>query len=343
MVMRQQVTSRGSGGDRQAGVTPPPSGAREAVIAAFLARQDVMPSSLRTYRQSITRYLDWVESTGRELRSLTSADIIESKRHLIGTGLSTLTVRSYMVAVRRFYKWAEGMRLYEDIAAGVKSPRPRGGGPDGRFMKMHLTDAQGAALLRHFSGHPRNYAMVNLMLRTGLRTIEVSRARICDITLRSGKRVLRVWGKGMEAPDPSVYVILTDASYAPIAGYLATRPRALPGEPLFATDGKGSHGGRPHSGGQMSTRLIQMIVKKGLRSIGLDDHAYSAHSLRHTTATQIIKRGGSIMDVKRALRHSSVNTSMIYTASIEEEERLEKSPESLLDKAFNSDNIKCEK
>ena len=93
----------------------------------------------------------------------------------------------------------------------------------------------------------------------------------------------------------------------------------------------------------MSTRLIQMIVKKGLRSIGLDDHAYSAHSLRHTTATQIIKRGGSIMDVKRALRHSSVNTSMIYTASIEEEERLEKSPESLLDKAFNSDNIKCEK
>ena len=49
------------------------------------------------------------------------------------------------------------------------------------------------------------------------------------------------------------------------------------------------------------------------------------------------------MDVKRALRHSSVSTSMIYTASIEEEVRLEKSPESLLDKAFNSDNIKCEK
>ncbi len=343
MVMRQQVTSRGSGGDRQAGVTPPPSGAREAVIAAFLARQDVMPSSLRTYRQSITRYLEWVESTGRELRSLTSADIIEYKRHLIGTGLSTLTVRSYMVAVRRFYTRAERMRLYDDLAAGVMPPTPRGGGSGEKFVKMHLTDAQGAALLRHFSDHPRNYAMVNLMLRTGLRTIEVSRARICDITLRSGKRVLRVWGKGMEAPDPSVYVILTDASYAPIAGYLATRPRALPGEPLFATDGKGSHGGRPHSGGQMSTRLIQMIVKKGLRSIGLDDHAYSAHSLRHTTATQIIKRGGSIMDVKRALRHSSVNTSMIYTASIEEEERLEKSPESLLDKAFNSDNIKCEK
>ena len=106
MAMRQPVTSRRSGSDRQAGLTPPPSGARETVIAAFLARQDVMPSSLRTYRQSITRYLDWVESTGRELRSLTSGDIIEYKRHLLSTGLAILTVRSYLVAVRRFSKWA---------------------------------------------------------------------------------------------------------------------------------------------------------------------------------------------------------------------------------------------
>ena len=84
----------------------------------------------------------------------------------------------------------------------------------------------------------------------------------------------------------------------------------------------------------MSTRLIQMIIKRGLRAIGLDSHAYSAHSLRHTTATQIIKNGGTIMDVKRALRHSSINTSMIYTASIEDEERLQKAPEDLLENAF---------
>ena len=84
----------------------------------------------------------------------------------------------------------------------------------------------------------------------------------------------------------------------------------------------------------MSTRLIQMIVKDGLRAIGLDDHAYSTHSLRHTTGTQLLRQGASILDVQRTLRHSSVNTTMVYIASIQEEEHLRNAPEKLLDNSF---------
>ena len=185
--------------------------------------------------------------------------------------------------------------------------------------------------------------MVNLMLRTGLRSIEVSRARISDISTRSGVRILQVWGKGMDAPDPSVYVVLTDAAYDPIRDYLSTRPRALAGEPLFLTQGQGSHTSRnnegvmevhPNGGEAMSPRLIQLIVKRGLRAIGLDDHAYSAHSLRHTTGTELIRNGATILDVQRTLRHASMNTSMIYISSIQEEEQLRNAAESLLDNSF---------
>lgn len=316
---------------------------RNVVIKAFLESQDVKKSSLKTYKESITQYFNWLDATKRSLQSLTTADIIEYKQFLLRSGHQTLTVRSYMIAVRKFYKWAEGMKFYANIAGEVKAPSNNKGGAGEHFTKMHLTEEQGTALLQHFKNNKRNYAIINLMLRTGLRTIEVSRAKIEDIKLRGGKRILQVWGKGMDAPDPSVYVVLTDAAYGPIREYLNTRPEALNGEYLFVTEGRGSHTHetgtgtlyiKDHHGEQMSTRLIQMIIKKGLRAIGLDDHAYSAHSLRHTTATQIIKNGGTILDVKRTLRHSSINTSMIYTASIEEEERLKNPAEDLLDKSF---------
>lgn len=317
---------------------------REAVIRAFLGSLDVKDSSVKTYGESINQYFHWLDSTERTLSDLSVADVVEYKKHLLKSGHKALTVRSYLVAVRRFYAWAAGMKLYPDIAAEVKSPKVNQGDAKDHFIKMHLTEGQATELLEHFRDEPRNYAMVNLMLRTGLRSIEVSRARIQDITQRSGQRILQVWGKGMDAPDPSVFVVLTDASYGPIRDYLATRPRALPGEPLFVTEGMGSNvsrlpgGGteiRPHSGEAMSTRLIQLIVKKGLRAIGLDDHAYSTHSLRHTTGTQMIRNGASILDVQRTLRHSSVNTSMIYISSIQEEDHLRNAPEAILDKSFS--------
>ncbi len=316
---------------------------RKLLVDAFLAAQDVKDSSLKTYRQSIEQYMHWLDSTGRTLQGLSESDIVEYKKSLLKTGHKSLTVRSYLVAVRKFYAWTEGMKIYQNIAASVKSPKVNQGGAKEHFIKMHLSEMQAVQLLEHFKDQPRNYAMVNLMLRTGLRSIEVSRARIEDITIRSGQRVLTVWGKGMDAPDPSVFVVLTDAAYNPIKEYLDTRPKALGGEPLFATQGTGfnitilpdgKREVRRHNGGSMSTRLIQMIVKDGLRAIGLDDHAYSTHSLRHTTGTQLLRQGASILDVQRTLRHSSVNTTMVYIASIQEEEHLRNAPEKLLDNSF---------
>lgn len=313
---------------------------KDTVIKAFLASLDIKNTSRKTYGDAIRQYFKWLDKTGRELAEVQAEDIIIYKQYLLSSGHRVLTTRAYIIALHRFYQWAESRKLYPNVAAGVKAPRVNQGGIKEHFIKMHLTASQGRDLVNQYQS-PRDKAMVNLMLRTGLRTIEVSRARISDISFRNGRRILYVWGKGMDAPDRTVYVVLTDSAWLPIKQYLDTRGNTLQEEPLFATEGKGCHPsktgegeGRKHGGGPMTPRLIQLIVKKGLRAIGLDSHEYSAHSLRHTTATQIIKNGGTIMDVKRALRHSSVNTSMIYTASIEDEERLQHAPEDLLENSF---------
>jgi integrase/recombinase XerC/integrase/recombinase XerD len=294
------------------------------VVASFISTQDVKESSRNLYTRTLTQYFSWLENTGRinNVDKLTRQDILEYKDYLLASNLSALTVSSYIVSVRKFYEWAEAEKYYPNIAKGVKTPRRKQA-----FKKQHLTDAKSGELLQHFQNMSlRDYAIVNLILRTGLRTVEVVRADVGDITFKGDKRVLLVWGKGHTEKDD--FVVLSEKAYQPIKNYLATRKGAKAGEPLFTSNSRQNYGER------LTTRTISALCKEGLRSIGLDGKEYTAHSLRHTTAVAILKHGGMITDVQDVLRHTSPATSQIYTESVKEELRLAKAPEHLLDCAF---------
>jgi integrase len=77
-------------------------------------------------------------------------------------------------------------------------------------------------------------------LRTGLRTIEVIRASVEDITFKGGQRVFST-GKGRDEKDN--FVLLTDKSYQPIE-YLATRENIKSSDPLFTSTSNNSKGER---------------------------------------------------------------------------------------------------
>lgn len=267
----------------------------------------------------MVQYFRWIQSSGRVMKTMTPADVMSFKSFLIKQKLSALTVSSYLTSVRRFYAWTENTMLYPNIARSVRPPRGKKG-----FKKMHLNESEAGELLSHLKAKSlRDYAIVNLILRTGLRTIEVIRADIGDIKHKRGRRILKVWGKGFD--DKDNFVILGDATWNPIQEYLNSRGKVKKDDPLFITDGKG------HRGARMSTRSVQYVCKEAMKAIGLEGHEYSAHSLRHTTAVLILKSGGDWQDVQRVLRHASPSTSQIYTATIEEEVRLDRNPEGILD------------
>ena len=292
------------------------------VVGMFIASQDVKDSSRSLYTRTLSQYFLWIEKTGKELNALTREDILEYKDSLLSSGLSSLTISSYLVVVRKFYEWTESLRIYPNIAKGIKTPRRVQA-----FKKQHLPETKIADLLDYYKEKSlRDFAIANLLLRTGLRTIEAVRADVGDITFKGDKRVLLVWGKGHTEKDS--FVVLTDKTYLPIREYLDTRKGVKAGDPLFVSNS------RQNKGERLTTRTISGICKEGLREVGLDGKEFTAHSLRHTTAVEILKNGGEITDVQRVLRHTSPVTSQIYTESIEEELRLQKSPESLLDGAF---------
>ena len=294
----------------------------EDLVDSFISSQDVKLSSKLLYRRTLKQYFNWVESKNYLLSEMARPQILEYKNTLLSSGISSLTVSSYITSVRRFYEWTEANKYYPNIAKGIKSPKRKQ-----QFKKQPLLPSQATALLDQYQDKTsRDYAIINLLLRTGLRTIEVVRANVEDITFKGSQRVLLIQGKGRDEKDN--FVLLTDKAYKPIEAYLASRGKVISSDPLFTSTSNNS------KGESLTTRSISYIAKEALKAIGLDERAYTAHSLRHTTAVNILRAGGSLETAQMTLRHSNPATTQIYTATLNEERRLQNSGEALIDSLY---------
>ncbi len=294
----------------------------EELIEGFITAQDVKQSSKNLYRRTLKQYLSWVSKKGYLLSQIARPHILEYKEELLSSEMSSLTVASYITSVRRFYEWAEANKYYPNVAKGIKSPKRKR-----QFKKQPLLPDQAKELLNYYQDKAlRDYAIVSLLLKTGLRTVEVSRANIKDIVFKGSQRVLLVQGKGRDEKDN--FVILTDKTYKPIEGYLSTRENKKGSNPLFTSSSNNSKGER------LTTRTISYIAKEGLKAIGLNERAFTAHSLRHTTGVNILKAGGSLETAQFTLRHSNPATTQIYTETLDEERRLQNSGEALIDSLY---------
>ena len=292
------------------------------LVNAFISSQDVKITSKDLYRRTLKQFFNWIDTTSYTLRELTRAHVLEYKRYLLASNLTSLTVGSYITAVRKFYEWTEANKFYPNIAKGIKTPKRLQ-----QFKKQPLLPSQATKLIDHYSNlSRRDYAIINLLLRGGLRTIEVIRANVEDITFKGSQRVLLVHGKGRDEKDN--FIVLTDKTYKPIELYIKSRGKLTPSDPLFISNSNNSKGKR------LTTRTISKIAKEGLKAIGLDNKSFTAHSLRHTTAVNILRAGGSLEMAQFTLRHSNPATTQIYTATLNEERRLKNSGEALIDSLY---------
>jgi len=74
------------------------------IIRTFISAQDVRESSRNTYSRTLKQYFTWINKKGHDLSCVARPQIIEFKSELLISGLSALTVGSYMSSVRRFYE-----------------------------------------------------------------------------------------------------------------------------------------------------------------------------------------------------------------------------------------------
>jgi len=145
----------------------------------------------------------------------------------------------------------------------------------------------------------RDYAVLLLLARLGLRAGEVVRLELGDLRWRQGEIVVR--GKGRQRdrlPLPS------DVGEA-LAVYLRRDRPASASRRVFLCC-KAPHRGFAHPS------TVTTIVRRALARAGLTPPTRGAHLLRHSLATTLLRRGTSLAEIGQVLRHRSPNTTEIY-------------------------------
>ena len=280
----------------------------EEIIGKWMASLDLASGTKETYLSGFKAFCWFVRSTSLDFDELTRDDVKSFKEYLVNEKkLKPATVSSYLASVRSFYAYSEDNGI-ENIAHRVK------GVTDSRsFKKEPLTPDQARRLLasvdRGTEKGMRDFAILNLMLRTGLRDIEIVRANCRDIQTKAGVDVLYVQGKGRASKDS--FVVLTPKALSPITTYLEKRGNVNKLDPLFASVSSRNAGER------LTVRSISRIAKSALRAIGIDDERYTAHSLRHTAITFSLLGGATERDAQQMARHANITTTMLYSHDID--------------------------
>jgi site-specific recombinase XerD len=141
----------------------------------------------------------------------------------------------------------------------------------------------------------RDVAMLLLLARLGLRSVEVARLELSDLDWRAGELV--VHGKGLREDR---LPLLEDVGAA-LAEYLTLRGQR-DHRRVFLTLRAPTRPIRPDLVGDVVQRACK---RAAVRHVG-------AHRLRHALASEMLARGASLVDISQVLRHSDLSTTAIY-------------------------------
>ena len=268
----------------------------------FMDRKQITKDS---YRRILYSYNDYI--TTLSISNPKRNDVLKYKEYLL-KNLGSATVQKHIVVLRGFYRYCKLNNYSEDITYEIRGMKVQP-----TFKRQALSIEDSKKLLQVAKKRAtdvigkRNYAIVAILLTTGLRSIEIERADVIDLDIIDGNNVLFVMGKGHDSKD--AFVKISKEVYEIVEDYLLAR--ISDEEALFLTHHKRNGNKR------LSTKVIRSAVKELLISIGYDSKAYSVHSLRHTFATTALLEGASLLETKEAMRHSDVSTTQIYAHLVE--------------------------
>jgi site-specific recombinase XerD len=152
---------------------------------------------------------------------------------------------------------------------------------------------------RTTSAGRRDYAVLMLLARLGLRGGEVAAMTLDDLDWEGGEIV--VHGKGQRLARLPLPMDVGSA----LVDYLRQDRPVCATRRVFIRI-------RAPRRGFVSPSVICCIVRRALKRAGLTPEFKGAHLLRHSLATDLLRRGASLVEIGQLLRHSQPNTTQIY-------------------------------
>jgi integrase/recombinase XerD len=264
----------------------------------LLERRGLSCSTVRNYVGVARVFFSWREARAGTLvlGGLGGAAVIafvleESRRCSVGSAKCMVT--RLRALLRFLYVEGEIDRDLAGVVPSVASWRLAGlvKALDGRSVSRLLASCD-----RRTRVGRRDFAVLTMLSRLGLRAGELAALRLSDIDWRAGELLVRGKGSRQERlPLPA------DVGEA-LAGWL-TRGRPSCESVFVFTRVRA-----PLEG--LSSGGISAVVQHACKRAGLP--VVGAHRLRHTAATEMLRAGGSLTEVGQVLRHRSRDVTSIY-------------------------------
>ncbi len=286
----------------------------ESLIRQYLGQKDITKGTFELYNTVLKQYTLYLKEN--QILYAKSKDVMNYITWKRNQGYSVRWMYHQINAIKNFYRYLslnqKRLNLPEvyafDITEEIKNEHIQK-----RMDKPTLTIAQAKQLIlstkenRKYIWHYRDHAIIYLMITTGLRSVEIRRARKKDLSVVNNQLILYVQGKGRTSSDE--FVKISKGVKEAINDYLNKRKDKNPY--LFI-----SHSKHTEILYLSRTFFIRMF-RRVLKDADLHETHITPHALRHTAATFNLLRGATLDDTKRFMRHKDLSSTLIYAHHID--------------------------
>jgi integrase/recombinase XerD len=275
------------------------------------------------YNSIIRLFFSWV---GKKPQELTHTDFAEYKAELLDTGKMTATIINKFLAINAFLKFIftkDPVKNPLNMKALRLPSMPRGQGLANTLDESEIEQLLSRPDIATGIGK-RDYIMLTLMVRLGLRVSEVCNLRFRDIAERVQTEKgdsLKIWIRERKGSIRNTDIFLNRQVLESFDRWLSVAGKYEPDQPVFLPFRHHPKTGKidldhdlilrkkPLATETVAARMKGYMENSGIQSQG---RVLSPHALRHTAATNMFERGIPLPLISHILGHTSIEITRMY-------------------------------
>src|ERR671915_800176 len=168
-----------------------------AIFLDALAGKNRSQATIRAYQTDVLQFIHFLHDTDVSMAAphdVQKVDVLEYFSHLAKKALTGVARARKLSAIREYFRFLEGVGLIaKSPTVGVETPKRE------KNTRQFLRSDEYTRMLSLAGASPRDYAMLQVFLQTGIRVSELANLRMQDIDLL--KPSVTVVGKGKQARE----------------------------------------------------------------------------------------------------------------------------------------------
>ena len=263
-------------------------------------------STVIAYKKDIEQLIDYLFKKGVNLvHEIETGHLEEFMEKLANEGYTPKSISRKTNSTKTFFKFlvVEG-HIEENASEQLKHPKVETKAP------RILSRIEYGALRDAAKSDPRTFAIIEVLLQTGIRISELAQIKVADITFGDPDGTLHIPKLGSHEPRA---VPLNKAAQEAIQKYMEVRPD-IESEYLFITK----------TGKPLLIRNIRATIDRYFKAAGIENA--KVNDLRHTFVAHHLSQGTNMLTVSKIAGHKRISTTERYLEYIEkvtEEEKTE--------------------